>query len=431
MKRLGSVFSLAQPIVKRRLLLTASLSMAGLPLVAQAGDGPYVGLEGGLNWESPQDLRQHGTVIDRTNFERGWAAGVVGGWSLANGFRPELELDYRRNNLYHDTIGRQNGYDNADSALANLWYDLKAPSGFFSTFHPYLGGGLGAVRSYDQYATLGAFRLSDNYATEFAYQAGAGLGYDVTPHLSLSVDYRHLWSNRGEFHAPAGLPLSPSYPIEQRYLANTAMLSVRYFFGVKTAALAPVASMAPPPPPSEPAPPPEPSPPPPIVAATPPCNPPPGFQVDVNCHIVEQTLIVRAVDFKTNSMMLTEPAQETLDQIAPALEAQPELRVEIQGYTDSTGPDEYNLKLSQRRADAVSEYLRTKGVPDASLTAHGYGKADPIASNATRDGRAQNRRVSFQVRNAPAYLKVEPQAATTESTEAAEQGGTAKSATHP
>lgn len=415
---------------ERWILVSASLAIAGLPALALAGDGPYLGVEGGLNWESPQDLRQQGTVIDRTDFERGWAAGVVGGWSFASGFRPELELDWRRNNLDLDFLGRQNGYDTADSALANLWYELKRPSGFFSSLHPYLGGGLGAVRSYDQNATFGDFRLSDNYATELAYQAGAGLGYDLTPHLTLSLDYRHLWSNRGEFHPPEGLPLSPFYPIEQRYLANTAMLSARYFFGASAEASAlPAPQAATPPPSPPPSPPSEPAPtppPPPVAAAPPPCSPPPGFQVDANCHIVEQTLIVRAVDFKTNSNSLTEPARQTLDQIAPALKAQPELRVEIQGYTDSTGPDEYNLKLSQRRADAVGEYLRMEGVPADSLTARGYGKASPIASNATREGRAENRRVSFQIRNAPSYLKVQREPATAQSTEAAEQAGAPK-----
>jgi OOP family OmpA-OmpF porin len=120
-------------------------------------------------------------------------------------------------------------------------------------------------------------------------------------------------------------------------------------------------------------------------------------------------------------LRLTEPAQETLDEVATALLKQPEMQVEIQGYTDSIGADAYNLNLSQKRADAVKAYLVSKGLNSTALTAKGYGKADPIASNATRDGRAQNRRVAFAVSSAPEHVKVVTNDATDASTEAAKQ----------
>lgn len=165
----------------------------------------------------------------------------------------------------------------------------------------------------------------------------------------------------------------------------------------------------------------EPPPPPPPPPAPEPCHAPAGFQVDANCRIIEQTLVVRAVDFEFNSLRLTEPAQETLDEVATALLKQPEMQVEIQGYTDSIGTDAYNLTLSQKRADAVKAYLVGKGLSSSVLTAKGYGKADPIASNATKDGRAQNRRVAFVVTSAPAHVKVVTKDATDASTEAAKQ----------
>jgi OOP family OmpA-OmpF porin len=169
-----------------------------------------------------------------------------------------------------------------------------------------------------------------------------------------------------------------------------------------------------PPPPVEPPPPPAPPPP-------EPCHAPAGFQVDVNCRIIEQTLVVRAVDFEFNSLRLTEPARETLDEVGAALQKQPNMQVEIQGYTDSIGADAYNLNLSRKRAEAVKTYLVGKGLADRSLTAKGYGKADPIASNATKEGRAQNRRVAFTVTDAPAHVKVVTKDATEASTEAAEK----------
>jgi hypothetical protein len=79
--------------------------------------------------------------------------------------------------------------------------------------------------------------------------------------------------------------------------------------------------------------------------------------------------------------------------------------------------------LSQRRADAVKSYLVSKGANGTTLTARGYGKANPVASNDTAENRAMNRRVAFEVTNAPANIKVDVEPATPESTEAAAQGG--------
>lgn len=192
-------------------------------------------------------------------------------------------------------------------------------------------------------------------------------------------------------------------------------VGLQLMFGAPTPPPPPVAKALPPPP-AEPPPPPPPAAPPPE-----PCHAPAGFQVDANCRIIEQNLVVRAVDFEFNSMRLTEPARDTLDEVGAALQKQPEMQVEIQGYTDSIGTDAYNLNLSQKRAEAVKAYLVSKGLSETSLTARGYGKADPIASNATKEGRAQNRRVAFAVTNVPAHVKVVTKEATDASTEAAEK----------
>jgi len=396
--------------------------LAACPLLVRADDvpnkGPYAGIEGGVNWENPQDQDVSGAVLDRLHFKSGWEAGVVGGYSFDSGLRPELELSHRRNGFSSDLFGGPGQRNQADAAMANLWYDFKAPSGLFAVVHPYLGGGLGAVQfNNDTNAFLGADG-NTRYDTKFGYQAGAGVGFDVAPHWTISVDYRHLWSSKGGFGINPFPALNAPFSMDQRYSADTALLSVRYYFGGPPP---PAPIVAPPPPPPPPAPVTAPAPPPPPVVAAPPCNPPAGFKVDANCHIIDQSIVVRAVDFELNSTKLTAPAQETLDQVAQAFSGQPLLRAEVQGYTDSTGPLAYNMKLSQGRADAVRSYLVSKGVSGSSLTAQGFGPADPIASNGSPQGRAQNRRVTFNVTNAPAHVKVETESATLESTEAAEK----------
>jgi OOP family OmpA-OmpF porin len=168
----------------------------------------------------------------------------------------------------------------------------------------------------------------------------------------------------------------------------------------------------------------EPPPPPPAPV----CTPPAGFQVDANCRIIEQTVIVRDVDFEFNSSRLTAPSQHTLDQVAAALEQQPELYVEIDGHTDSIGGVAYNLRLSRQRAESVRAYLVGKGVHADTLSAHGYGKAKPLTTNNSAEGRAKNRRVEFVVANAPPHVDVQKHGASRASTEAAKLGQQPKKA---
>jgi OOP family OmpA-OmpF porin len=78
------------------------------------------------------------------------------------------------------------------------------------------------------------------------------------------------------------------------------------------------------------------------------------------------------------------------------MNAHPEARLEIRGHTDSQGPANFNLELSQKRAESVRQYMIKGGVDPSRLTAVGVGEEEPIASNATPDGRAQNRRIEFR-----------------------------------
>jgi len=85
----------------------------------------------------------------------------------------------------------------------------------------------------------------------------------------------------------------------------------------------------------------------------------------------------------------------TLDRVARVLRDDPGLRITIIGFTDSVGSEAYNLRLSQRRADATASYLISQGVAASQIATEGLGEAEPRASNATEAGRAQNRRVEI------------------------------------
>ena len=122
---------------------------------------------------------------------------------------------------------------------------------------------------------------------------------------------------------------------------------------------------------------------------------PPGLKVDAQgCEIEE--MILRGVNFKTNSADLEPASAAVLDGVVAVLAQRPNSRAEIRGYTDSRGADAYNLKLSERRAAAVVAYLVAHGIPSDNLRSTGFGKDNPIASNDTVEGRAQNRRVTVQ-----------------------------------
>lgn len=103
------------------------------------------------------------------------------------------------------------------------------------------------------------------------------------------------------------------------------------------------------------------------------------------------------IQFDFDKADLRPESLPTLDLIAQIIIADARLKLMIFAHTDDIGSDEYNLDLSQRRAKAVSFYLASKGVPPPSMRFHGFGSSKPIATNATEEGRAKNRRVEFDV----------------------------------
>ncbi len=131
-----------------------------------------------------------------------------------------------------------------------------------------------------------------------------------------------------------------------------------------------------------------PAPPPPVAQAPPPPPPPPPAPT-------RKKIVLRGVNFDFDKANIRADAVPILEQACRTLKEEPNVDVELQGYTDSVGSEQYNMRLSQRRADAVRNWLVQCGIPASRLTARGFGESNPVASNATAEGRAQNRRTEL------------------------------------
>ena len=194
------------------------------------------------------------------------------------------------------------------------------------------------------------------------FSVGGGIEYSINPQIAVGLSGRY---NRAYMSArPNALPgRSDSVQGPQDTQWMTAGVGIKYSF---------VTPEAPPPPP----------PPPPVVAQAP---PPP----------VKKKIVLRSVHFDFNKSNIRPDAVPVLDEAAKILKDDPTVPVVVAGHTDSIGSDAYNMKLSQRRADAVKDYLVSHGVDASRIRAEGFGKGQPVASNDTADGRAQTRRVEL------------------------------------
>jgi outer membrane protein OmpA-like peptidoglycan-associated protein len=123
----------------------------------------------------------------------------------------------------------------------------------------------------------------------------------------------------------------------------------------------------------------------------------PGAQVERIGEGIKLTLGENAIRFDTNKATLTFVAKKNLDKLVAVFNEYKDTDIQIYGYTDSSGADDYNLKLSDQRAASVKAYLSSKGLLSTRFRTSGLGEADPIASNETAEGKSQNRRVEFAI----------------------------------
>ncbi len=124
---------------------------------------------------------------------------------------------------------------------------------------------------------------------------------------------------------------------------------------------------------------------------------PQGAEVDGRGCALPQVLTLTGVVFDFNKATLTPDARTILDDVSKKIVAYKSTPMELAGHTDSVGSDEYNLKLSDLRANAVRDYLKEQGVNVDNITAKGYGESEPVADNETDAGRQVNRRVELRI----------------------------------
>ncbi|WP_373290360.1 OmpA family protein [Neoroseomonas lacus] len=385
----GEIRNSGGAAMKPRILLLAA-TILSMPVIAQAQpvSGLYVAGGAGLNWLTDSDGGNLQSFIDSTNinptnlgltpsgsFNVSYSLGFAGvlsvGWGFGNGFRVELEGNYRQNEVDQVTVtgfgGNSSGTARTYGIMANAFYDFGAV--FDWPVYPYLGLGIGyAWQNYDNVTiralatagnTLPTARI-DGTGGEFAYQAIVGLGFPIrsVPGLAITAEYRFFGTLSQDFDATAtnanGVVQRSSVEVDN--FNHSILLGVRYAFGV-----------APPPAPL------------PAAAAPAPAR----------------TFLVF---FDWNRADLTDRARQIISEAAQARTRQAVTRIEVNGYTDTSGSAQYNQGLSVRRANAVAAELVRLGVPRQEIVAQGFGETNLLVPTPDNTREPQNRRVEIILR---------------------------------
>lgn len=354
----------------------AMLCALAAPLAAQAAD--EVG-----HWYVTPQIGGISVDNDRALEDKDWLYGLAIGKHLSQAISTELNLNG----------ARLDGRAGSNLSLYGATLDLLAVANRGGAVSPYISIGAGTARNE---------RSPGSNATDAMAQAGVGLfvnlweNADGSSSFALRPDLKARWNDAGA---------------EGTLVDYVGTLGFQFSFG--TPAARPAA--APPPAPPAPTPPPPPPPPAPtdndqdgVLDNVDRClDTPAGVAVDAYGCTRQGSITLEGVGFELNSANLTQASQSVLDVVAADLKKYPRLSIELQGHTDSSGSDRYNLELSQKRADSVRNYLLAQGIASSQLTAKGYGESQPVADNTTNEGRAANRRVVMSVVSNPGNVKVE------------------------
>ncbi|HAK62031.1 MAG: outer membrane beta-barrel protein [Pseudomonadota bacterium] len=347
--------------MRQKILACAAVGLGVLSATSlghAAPKGPFVGIMGGANFTDDQDISGTGVGINRSvDTDTGWAVLPSIGYRYGNGVRTELELGYRTNDVdsLSGAVGGS-GELTAKSVMLNLLYDFNIGG----RVSPYIGAGAGYAQvDYDSVAPVGAGRIDDE-ENVFAYQGIAGLSYWLNNSVELAAEYRYFATQDPDFRTSAGVP------VEGEYNSHAALIGFRINFGAPAAAEpAPVA----------PAPAPAPAP---VAEPEPPALP--------------RNFIVF---FDWDRSDITAEADAILRDAVAYAQQHGAVRISATGHADRSGSDEYNMKLSMRRAKAVESHVIASGIAASEISIAAKGEREPLVP--TEDGvrEPQNRRVEI------------------------------------
>lgn len=337
-------------------LLTAAALTAFVSASASAQQGPYVGIGAGATWIDDADMKAP-TGNSSIEFDTGYAAILKGGYDFGGGWRGEGEFGWRN----WGADGAAGGDLRAYTLFANALYDFMPNS----NWSPYLGAGVGMIRYSSQDLRRNGL-TSDDQDNTWGVQGIAGLWYALDSNWQVSADYRYMYTGDATLYTTTG-----GARIEPDNSIHTVMLGLTYKFGTPAK---PMAAAAPAPAPA----------PAPAVAAAPAPAP----------RAPETYIVFFAFDKSDISPV----AAQVLDRAIADYRATGSTNVRIEGNADRSGSNTYNLRLSQRRADSVAAYLRSKGIAQGSIQTVANGEEKPRVPTADGVRNDENRNAQIYLR---------------------------------
>jgi OOP family OmpA-OmpF porin len=352
-----------------RMALMAATILA-LPLAANAQPitGLYIGGGIGANFMHDEDAKisnGFGSAGTHLKTRVGPAGDLSIGYGLGNGFRAEVEGSYRSNN-FGGTTGNgafsSGGLEQKYGAMFNVLYDFV---GLTPMVQPYVGvgGGYQWAKESNLHASGPGFVGAAKTDTEgrFAYQGILGAAFPIAsaPGLAITADYRFM-GLAGDRSYSAVVNGTPGHFKLDDDFNHTFLVGFRYNFGAAPAA----APMAP-------------------AAAAVPASP------------VSRSYLVF---FDWDKASLTDRARQIVSEAASNSTKVQYTRLEVNGYTDTSGTPQYNQGLSVRRAQSVAAELVKDGVPKSAITIQGFGETHPLVPTGAGVREPQNRRVEIVIK---------------------------------
>ena len=387
----------------RKFAIGLALAATALSGAAAAKDKAwYIGLEAGASLLQKQRLdisTANGATTTREAITHTYFPGYDVGGNIGydfGGFRTEFALNYIRVRNRESTVLNvpppipftlANGtntvagpgpgqYANAGgnaSALAFMLNGLFDFGGKGTDLGAYFGGGAGIARV-TQNASLRVpgVAFQNDSDTSLAWNVLAGVYKPISDHVDIGLKYRWLNVMDVNTFTTNGLPVS------NKFRSHSLLLTLTYNFFEAEPPPPPPAPLAPPAPPA------------PAPAPLPPCPP---------AAVTPGPFLVF---FDWDKSNITAEAAAILDRAAEQYAATGQTRVALAGHADKSGKDDYNVKLSQGRADAVKAYLAGKGVPADAMGTEAFGEGRPLVDTADGVREPQNRRVEITFSGAPA-----------------------------